>query len=420
MSEVTVSPPSIAGTRGAVMVRPAATKPGPKTAVYDRDLLDAALVFVSDGQSRYESAEALVAAFGEGVRRPERIEDFRRVVRAALRARDLLVRRNGLLTLTDAGRGRRRSVVLLGDLPAAIAYEAYPHERGADDLALKPIEQMLIAAIGSYDEALSLPAIADEYERRYGTRPTLEHLRVMLAPLLERHLLQRVAPPDGRDEERFFPSALGFRRLNAVLEVLTPRAMLAQVADRVVIDRQAESAPLLASSELPLRVREAVWAGVEVLGDELRRKAQYLGGGDGSVIQDLVDTATLPAMFREKYDALFLERLAQVVQDVGRKLRTRIGYQAESLAEALALDAILERAESWFRQREHDGEPSASEREKSELVRLESTLFQDRDHDLLFVDDTAGMRADALGEIAGMFDLSFAGFFEPWNDDDAR
>lgn len=114
----------------------------------------------------------------------------------------------------------------------------------------------------------------------------------------------------------------------------------------------------------------------------------------------------LPPKFINRYDYLFMKRFLVCLITVNWKLQAPGAHQLASVAEELALYAMIEEASVLV----DDGKGTV----KLDYERLELQAHEDADFRMLWDDSIDGIESSRVGEIMGACNLEFDRWFEPF------
>lgn len=125
-----------------------------------------------------------------------------------------------------------------------------------------------------------------------------------------------------------------------------------------------------------------------------------------SATRVLNDQAVLPPRYAGFYDVIFAQRFLVTLITVAWKLASADTYELSSVAEELALNAIIGLAE--------DELASAGPRDEH-LTWFHSNAFEDLDFEWLWSDRGEGIGESDIGRAMGMGNLAFRDWFEPFH-----
>ncbi len=159
-----------------------------------------------------------------------------------------------------------------------------------------------------------------------------------------------------------------------------------------------------AADLLPKHAWEALRVAAALLIDELHDDLNLLQGD--SDFGNTFAMSFLPNKYLPSYTAGFLRQFLACVTLTGWKLFDSAEHRLSCLAEELALNAIIRRAEAWLEEREF---------EPVEFEYLEGVAFEDMDFQMLFDPSLDGIEDTDTGRYMRIANLKFSEWFEPFN-----
>lgn len=155
-------------------------------------------------------------------------------------------------------------------------------------------------------------------------------------------------------------------------------------------------------------VAGAISRSYEILVDELFEDIRTLADTPGSVARTR-RISDLPPLYRTQYGALFAQQFLAVTIELGSDMAR--GFQSPScVAQELALRLVLDGVEMLS-----DMYPSL-EIPGGWRGRVEDSLFEDLDHELLYDPSRDGISDDPAFAHLGIADLDFSAWFTPFTD----
>ncbi len=160
--------------------------------------------------------------------------------------------------------------------------------------------------------------------------------------------------------------------------------------------------------DLPEPQRRALLAACDLLIDQSFEDLAALD--QGAAFRDLWMAEWVPTKYLPRYDALFAKKLTVCLIAVAGKLTDPHPHLLASVAEEMALAAIVEQAAT-------DLEEAGREGDVTELRDVADGAFQDRDFELLFNPRWDGIEETEAGERLAMANLRFEDWFRPFRDE---
>lgn len=114
----------------------------------------------------------------------------------------------------------------------------------------------------------------------------------------------------------------------------------------------------------------------------------------------------LPEAYLHRYDVMFAQRFLVSVVSVGLKLAQDEPTELSSVAEELALNAIIDQAEAWL----------DVEGKKADFELFRDEVYQDFDFELLLSPEFDGVEYAGIIAAGGMANLSFKDWFKPFDN----
>jgi len=154
---------------------------------------------------------------------------------------------------------------------------------------------------------------------------------------------------------------------------------------------------------LPEDHREALRAGAEMVVDHIFEDLQ---SADGARPEWIWLSAFLPDAYLHRYDVMFAQRFLVSAVSVGLKLAQSKPAILCSVAEELALNAIIDQAEVWL---ELDGK-------RADFDEFRSRVYEDWDFELLFDPEIDGFQYSGVVAEFAMANLAFKDWFKPFDN----
>jgi DNA-binding PadR family transcriptional regulator len=375
--------------------------------VYARDLIDVALTITRTNGPL--TMTDLISAFSQLVAEDvDRVRDFREAVTAAtaLRTRSYFKRRGSLLTLSPAGEARERDYTRLNGVPVVLLMSDYAqtHVRRS---ALGPVEVIVLSALAAWRQDLWSEEIADEHERRMGSRPASNQLYETLARLEARGLLSSIESTKtrgpGRKRKHFQLTAAGIAALLQAVRVTLPDALLKPSAPAPLLeidaddeDEDVNNVPVLQRGSIPALAKKAMTQAVVRVAESIRYHQRYVNDLD-ELAEVTESFGLLPPPLVERYDREFFRKFLNTIGAVGQRLQTEAPFELRTVAEALALRAILIHAQNELQLLQlSQSAPASIDRDLEAIDTLSKILFQDLDHESLFDHDMSDIHTHLM------------------------
>jgi len=157
--------------------------------------------------------------------------------------------------------------------------------------------------------------------------------------------------------------------------------------------------------ELEMDLRRALLDACSIVADEAFNSLEELA--EGSSFADTFMASWVPRKYLGRYDTHFARGFAACVISVAGKLTDRHPHVLASVAEEMALAAILDEAESILETRGHPVHMRAEA----------EAAFQDADFELLFTPRWDGLEDDEAVAHLAIANLRFEDWFRPFRDE---
>jgi hypothetical protein len=155
-------------------------------------------------------------------------------------------------------------------------------------------------------------------------------------------------------------------------------------------------------TELPLDHQEALLDAIDELTDEFFDDvADLLNDGD---FAETTMGSFLPPRFLPRYTPVFAKQFLACFLTVAWKLRAPGAYSLACTAEELALDALIQTAESAM---EATGQ-------RADFDALREAAYEDEDYQFLFEPARDGLAATEAGRSLALANLEFSKWFHPF------